>query len=57
MNRVEQMKALQKEALELFTKKNADYGDSFAKYWSFDENRRQITTSNVYNQKWSKYNK
>jgi hypothetical protein len=32
MNRVEQMKAVQKEALELFTKKNADYGDAFAKY-------------------------
>jgi hypothetical protein len=32
MNRVEQMKKVQKEALELFTKKNADYGDAFAKY-------------------------
>ena len=32
MNRVEQMKNVQKEALELFTKKNADYGDAFAKY-------------------------
>jgi hypothetical protein len=32
MNRVEQMKAVQQEALELFTKKNADYGDAFAKY-------------------------
>ena len=32
MNRVEQMKAIQKEALELFTKKNIDYGDAFAKY-------------------------
>jgi hypothetical protein len=32
MNRVEQMKAVQKEALELFTRKNADYGDAFAKY-------------------------
>jgi len=32
MNRVEQMKAVQMEALELFTKKNIDYGDAFAKY-------------------------
>jgi hypothetical protein len=30
--RVEQMKKIQAEALELFTKKNADYGDAFAKY-------------------------
>jgi hypothetical protein len=32
MNRVDQMKTIQKEALELFTRKNADYGDAFAKY-------------------------
>ncbi len=32
MNRVEQMKQIQIEALELFTRKNADYGDAFAKY-------------------------
>jgi hypothetical protein len=32
MNRVEQMKRIQNEALELFTKKNIDYGDVFAKY-------------------------
>ena len=32
MNRVEQMKTVQREALELFTKKNIDYGDAFAKY-------------------------
>jgi len=32
MNRVEQMKTIQSEALELFTKKNIDYGDAFAKY-------------------------
>jgi hypothetical protein len=32
MNRVEQMKKIQQEALELFTKKNIDYGDAFAKY-------------------------
>lgn len=30
--RVEQMKKIQLEALELFTKKNIDYGDAFAKY-------------------------
>jgi hypothetical protein len=32
MNRVEQMKTVQQEALELFTRKNIDYGDAFAKY-------------------------
>jgi len=32
MNRVEQMKKIQNEALELFAKKNMDYGDAFAKY-------------------------
>ena len=32
MNRVEQMKTIQHEALELFTRKNIDYGDAFAKY-------------------------
>jgi hypothetical protein len=32
MNRIEQMKKVQYEGLELFTRKNADYGDSFAKY-------------------------
>jgi hypothetical protein len=32
MNRVEQMKQIQQTALELFTKKNIDYGDAFAKY-------------------------
>ena len=31
-NRVEQMKKIQKEGLELFIKKNRDYGDAFAKY-------------------------
>ena len=30
--RVNQMKIIQQEALELFTKKNIDYGDAFAKY-------------------------
>ena len=32
INRVEQMKEVQAKALDLFTKKNADYGDAFAKY-------------------------
>jgi len=32
MDRVEQMKEIQKSALEIFTKKNTDYGDAFAKY-------------------------
>ncbi len=32
MNRAEQMKNIQNEAFELFIKKNADYGDAFAKY-------------------------
>ena len=31
-DRVEQMKCIQHEGLELFTKKNIDYGDAFAKY-------------------------
>ena len=32
MNRVDQMMKIQQEALALFTKKNADYGDAFATY-------------------------
>ena len=32
MNRVEQMTQIQRKALELFTRKNTDYGDAFAKY-------------------------
>jgi hypothetical protein len=32
MNRVEQMKKIQYDALALFTKKNIDYGDAFAKF-------------------------
>ena len=31
-NRVDQMKAVQSEGLELFKKKNTDYGDAFANY-------------------------
>ncbi len=30
--RVEQLSSIQKEALELFKKKNTDYGDAFAQY-------------------------
>ena len=32
--RMNQMKTVQEEALELFAKKNADYGDAFANYGS-----------------------
>ena len=32
INRIEQMKKIQGEALDLFTKKNNDYGDAFVKY-------------------------
>jgi len=32
MNRVEQMQKIHSDGLELFKKKNADYGDAFAKY-------------------------
>ena len=32
MDRVAQMKQLQQDALELFIKKNADYGDAFATF-------------------------
>lgn len=32
VNRVSQMEKVQKEGLELFKKKNADYGDAFANY-------------------------
>ena len=31
-NRAQQMETIQKEGLELFKKKNADYGDAFARY-------------------------
>jgi len=31
-NRVEQMKLVQTEGLELFKRKNQDYGDAFAEY-------------------------
>ena len=32
INRIEQMQKVQTEGLELFKKKNQDYGDSFANY-------------------------
>jgi hypothetical protein len=32
MDRVEQMKQIQQEALELFIKKNADYGDALVSF-------------------------
>ena len=32
MDRVKQLEKIQSEALELFTKKYADYGDAFAKF-------------------------
>jgi hypothetical protein len=32
MDRVKQLAEIQTEALELFTRKNADYGDAFAKF-------------------------
>ena len=32
MDRVSQMENIQKEALDIFSKKNKDYGDSFAVY-------------------------
>jgi len=31
-DRIEQLKHIQSDALELFKKKNADYGDAFAKF-------------------------
>ena len=51
--RVEQMKKIQAEGLELFTKKNADYGDAFANYGVIgvlmrieDKLQRSISISN-----------
>ena len=32
VDRVKQMENIQKEALDLFKRKNADYGDAFATY-------------------------
>lgn len=33
-HRLKQMRRIQQEAFELFTKKNTDYGDAFSKYGS-----------------------
>jgi hypothetical protein len=53
MDRVEQMKQIQHEALELFIKKNADYGDAFATFGTIgvlvrieDKIKRCISISN-----------
>ena len=32
MDRIQQLENVQKDALEMFKKKNADYGDAFAKF-------------------------
>jgi len=54
MDRVQQMKDIQAEALALFIKKNADYGDAFAKYGVIgviirmqDKLHRAITITNT----------
>jgi hypothetical protein len=53
MDRVEQMKQIQKEALDLFIKKNSDYGDAFATFGTIgvlvrieDKIKRCISISN-----------
>ena len=53
VNRVQQMQKVQKEGLELFKKKNKDYGDAFAKYGTVgvlirmeDKLQRSISISN-----------
>ena len=53
VNRIEQMQKVQKEGLELFEKKNKDYGDAFAKYGTIgvlirmeDKLQRSISISN-----------
>ena len=52
-NRVNQMEKIQKEGLQLFEKKNKDYGDAFAKYGTIgvlirmeDKLQRSISISN-----------
>lgn len=52
-SRIDQMTAVQTEALELFRKKNADYGDAFATYGTVgvivrmgDKIQRLISVSN-----------
>lgn len=53
VKRVQQMQKIQKEGLELFEKKNKDYGDAFAKYGTVgvlirmeDKLQRSISISN-----------
>ena len=53
VNRVNQMEKIQKEGLQLFEKKNKDYGDAFAKYGTVgvlirmeDKLQRSISISN-----------
>lgn len=53
IDRVAQIKAVQAEGLELFKKKNADYGDAFAKFGVIgvlmrieDKIQRSITITN-----------
>ena len=53
VNRIEQMQKVQKEGLQLFEKKNKDYGDAFAKYGTIgvlirmeDKLQRSISISN-----------
>jgi hypothetical protein len=53
MDRVSQMKVVQIEALDVFTKKNKDYGDSFATYGTIgvlvrigDKISRSVSVSN-----------
>ena len=53
VNRIEQMQKVQKEGLQLFEKKNKDYGDAFAKYGTVgvlirmeDKLQRSISISN-----------
>lgn len=56
MDRVKQMQLVQREAIDLFARKNADYGDAFADYGPIgvivrmgDKIRRlsQVTSSGV----------
>ena len=54
LNRVEQMKEVQQEAINLFKRKNADYGDSFATFGPIgvivrmqDKINRLISVSNT----------
>jgi len=53
MDRVEQLAQIQQTALELFKRKNADYGDAFSKYGIIgilirinDKIQRSITITN-----------